>query len=113
LEQQADDLMAQGFYRAAITTCRLRLELVAVEYYDHIVKRSETTSTPLKRISFRWIVNQLEDLEEIDVVAATRLRRIYARSSRVTHGGAASRGLARLIVADTKEVALLLKGGAA
>jgi hypothetical protein len=113
LAGQITDLLGQGFYRAAITASRLRLELVAIEYYRQHIRHAGGDDVSRAKLSFKWVLDQLEELGEIDHLQRHRLRRLYARSSRVVHGAQCSRGVARQIVRETAEALGSLKGGGA
>lgn len=115
LHKQINLMIRQGFYQPAIAACRLRIELIAVDYYRKAVYRLPDGMIKPDLRSVDLILLQLQAAGEITLRTRRRTNAFYARASRVVHGGAeCTRALARQMANEAEAIAVAIrKGGAA
>jgi hypothetical protein len=114
LHKQVDLLIRQGFYQPAIVACRLRIELIAVDYYRKAVTRlpDGVIQADLRGVSL--IMLHLHAAGEIDLKLRKRIDGFYKRTSRVVHGEVeCTRTLARQTANEAEAIAVAIRKGGA
>lgn len=116
LQGQIGNLLGQGFYQAAVTASRLRLELLAVAYFQRVrdvATMPRDSRAKRERPSFRAVVLYLHEIGEVDNLQRNKLLSTYARTSHVVHGQPCPRHTAKRLVAEVQTAIDSLRGGAA
>ena len=115
LHRDIDLMIRQGFYQPAIVACRLRIELISVDYYRKAVTRlpDGVIRADLRGVSL--IMLHLQSAGEIDLKLRKRISSFYTRTSKVVHGEIeCTRALARKTANEAEAIAVAIrKGGAA
>ncbi len=115
LKSQIGDLLAQGFYQSAVTSARLRLELMAAAYYRKVLDQQGLSISKKHRgVPFYYVISHLMALGEINVAQRNELTALYKKTSTIVHGDYCSRAAARLLVRKVDDsIKAIAKGGAA